>query len=54
MKNNKLNISIYIISRNYDKYLEHSILSVLNQTEKNWHLYLINDGSSDTTEKILL
>ena len=53
MKNKNLSISIYIISRNYDKYLEQAILSVLSQTEKKWHLYLINDGSSDSTKKIM-
>ena len=54
MKNNNLSISIYIISKNYDKYLEQSILSVINQTENNWNLFLINDGSTDQTKKIML
>ncbi len=45
-------ISVYIASKNYGKYLKKSINSVLNQTFKNWHLFLVNDGSTDNTLKI--
>tara|TARA_S200000501_G_scaffold378093_1_gene439083 strand:- start:953 stop:2296 length:1344 start_codon:yes stop_codon:yes gene_type:complete len=45
-------ICVYIVSRNYGKFLKKSIGSVLAQTFKNWQLYLINDGSTDSTLKI--
>ena len=45
-------ICVYIVSRNYGKFLKKSIGSVLAQTFKHWQLYLINDGSTDSTLKI--
>ena len=44
--------TVYIASYNYGRYLKQAIKSVLNQTEKNWELLLINDGSTDNTKKI--
>ncbi len=38
---------------NAEKYIEDSILSVINQTYKNWELIVINDGSTDKTEEIV-
>ena len=56
MKNNKKNIffSIIICCYNSEKYLNETIQSIINQTYKFWEIVLINDGSTDFTEKIVL
>lgn len=45
--------SIIIPIYNSEKYLENCIESVLNQTEQNYELILINDGSKDSSEEIM-
>jgi len=45
-------ISIYIVSKNYGKYANKAIRSVLNQSYKNWELFLANDNSNDNTKQI--
>ena len=44
-----------VILPNYNKaeFLEEAINSVITQTYKNWHLYIIDDNSSDNSEKII-
>ncbi len=44
-----------VILPNYNKaeYLEEAINSVITQTYKNWHLYIIDDNSSDNSEEII-
>ena len=49
----KNSITVYILNHNYSKYLEQSILSVLNQTYKNFKLLIIDDGSADNSKDIL-
>ncbi len=44
--------SIYIVSHNYGHYVEKAIESVFEQTETNWELLLIDDGSTDNTSEI--
>ena len=46
-------VSVYITAYNYGKYLKRSIESVIDQTLSDWELIIINDGSTDDTEKIL-
>ena len=46
-------ITIYITNHNYGKYLNKSINSVLNQTYTNYELIIIDDGSTDTSKKII-
>ena len=45
-------ISVVIPVFNGEKYIERSVLSVLNQTFKNIELIVVNDGSTDATRKI--
>jgi glycosyltransferase involved in cell wall biosynthesis len=46
-------VSVYVVSRNYGRYLTAAIESVLTQTYKNWELLLIDDGSIDNTSDIM-
>jgi glycosyltransferase involved in cell wall biosynthesis len=46
-------ITIYTPTYNCDKYLEKSIDSVLNQTYQDFELIIIDDASTDNTQKIL-
>ena len=47
------NISVVMSVYNGEKYLEEAIKSILNQTYRNFELIIINDGSIDSTDKIL-
>ena len=40
----KFKISVYIPNHNYESYFKEAITSVINQTYKNWELFLIIDG----------
>lgn len=51
MKNSPL-VTIYIPSRNYGKFLEKSIGSVIEQIYENWELIIIDENSEDDTELI--
>lgn len=46
-------VSVVIPVFNAEKYLESSIESILNQTEKDIEVIIINDGSTDTSLEIL-
>ena len=50
-----MNDKIDIIMPNYNKgdYLKEAILSVINQSYKNWKLYIIDDNSNDSSKKII-
>ena len=39
---------------NSEKYLYETIDSIINQTYTNWEIVAINDGSTDSTEEIIL
>ena len=49
------NPSVDVILPNYnkEKFLKEAIDSVLSQTYKNWHLYIIDDFSKDNSGKII-
>ena len=51
-ENNGPKITVYIISHAYGEYVEQAILSVLQQTYKNYELLLIDNGSTDNTSKV--
>jgi len=46
-------ISIIMPAYNAGKYIKESIESVLNQNYQNWKLIIIDDGSTDTTSKVV-
>ena len=46
--------SVMICCYNSEKYLRETLDSVINQTHQNWEIVIINDGSTDKTEEIIL
>lgn len=52
-KNNSI-VSIIMPVYNGEKFIAAAIQSVLNQTYKHWELIIINDGSKDKTEDVIL
>lgn len=46
-------VSVYIVSRNYGRYLQDAVESVLRQTFDAWELILVDDGSTDDTADIM-
>ncbi len=48
-----MKISIIVCSYNVEKWLCRCIDSLLMQTYKNWELWIINDGSTDSTANIV-
>ena len=46
-------VDIILPNYNKEKYLEESINSVINQTYKNWQLYVIDDNSKDKSLQVL-
>ena len=53
MKNNNYSIDIIMPNFNKGPYLKEAIESVINQTYKNWRLYIIDDCSSDQSNEII-
>ena len=47
------NISVIIPSYNYEKYIQQTICSVLEQTYKNFQLIIVDDGSDDNSLNII-
>jgi glycosyltransferase involved in cell wall biosynthesis len=45
-------VTIYIPSKNYGKYLDKAVKSVLKQIYLKWELYIIDEGSNDNTKNI--
>jgi len=48
----KPTVSIYIPCRNYGRYLEQAIVSVINQIHTSWELFIIDEASNDETATI--
>ena len=53
MKNTKKDISIIVPIYNAEKYIKKCVESLLRQTKEELEIILINDGSTDQTEKII-
>ena len=47
-------VSIITPSYNSAKFIAETIQSVQNQTYKNWEMIIVDDGSSDETESVVL
>lgn len=47
-------VSIIMPAYNAENYIAEAIASVINQTYSNWELLIVNDGSIDKTESIVL
>lgn len=45
--------AIFITSYNYAEFIGQAIESVINQTDPNWHLYIIDDCSTDNTDEVV-
>lgn len=54
MSNSRPEVSIIMPVYNGYKYIHSAIESVITQTFDNWELIIINDGSIDQTEKVVL
>ena len=52
--NNFPAISVILPAYNAERFLKDSIDSILNQTFKDFELIILNDGSTDRTEDIIL
>lgn len=45
--------TVYILNYNYSKYIEKSILSIINQQFKDFEFFVIDDGSTDDSLNII-
>jgi glycosyltransferase involved in cell wall biosynthesis/CMP-N-acetylneuraminic acid synthetase len=46
-------ITVYVVSHNYGRFLEQAVESVLRQTEPDFELLIIDDGSTDDTAQAI-
>jgi glycosyltransferase involved in cell wall biosynthesis len=46
-------ISIITPTHNHQKYIAQCLISVINQTYKNWEMIVVDDGSADKTPQII-
>ena len=46
-------VDIVLPNYNSEKFIAETINSIINQTYKNWKLYVIDDNSNDTSKEIL-
>lgn len=53
MKPNEKKITVLMSVYNDSKFVKHSVLSILNQTYKDFEFLIIDDGSEDDTESII-
>lgn len=52
MATTKPDITVYLVSHNYGRYLEQAVESVLHQSRADWELIIMDDGSRDQTSEI--
>jgi len=53
IENKKYTVSVIVTTFNRRKYIKRAIDSILNQTFKDYEIIIIDDGSTDATEKII-
>jgi teichuronic acid biosynthesis glycosyltransferase TuaG len=53
MFNLKNNIDIIMPNYNKGKFIKEAVQSVVNQTYKNWTLYIVDDNSNDESKRVL-
>lgn len=53
LKKKETKVNIILSAYNGEKYIGEQISSIIDQTYKNWVLYIFDDGSSDLTENIV-
>ena len=46
-------VSVVMPTYNCGKYIEESIKSVINQSVKDWELWIVDDGSTDNTDEVV-
>jgi len=51
--NNEILVDVILPNYNKAQFIEEAISSVVAQTYKNWHLYIIDDNSTDNSKKII-
>ena len=51
---NKILISIIVPVYNVEKYIDKCLKSLVNQTLKNIEIIVVNDGSKDKTQNIVM
>ena len=49
----KPKVTVYIPCHNYGRFLKQAIDSVIAQSYESWELVILDDGSSDSTSKII-
>ena len=54
INNTDIFFSVIICCYNSERYIRETIDSVISQTHKNWEIVIVNDGSTDSTEEIIL
>lgn len=54
IENNKYDVSVIVTAYNRKKYLRRALDSLLNQSFKNFEMIIVDDGSTDGSEKIIL
>jgi len=52
-ENNKSRVDIILPNYNKNEFIEEAINSVLEQTYKNWHMYIIDDHSDDSSWSVI-
>ena len=52
-KTNKICVDVILPNYNKSKFLEEAINSVIMQTYKNWHMYIIDDNSNDNSWSVI-
>ena len=50
---NSISFSIIVLTYNSEQYIKRCLKSILNQTYSNFEVIIVDNGSKDSTEKIV-